>query len=54
MGKGEIRKLNSESRESFVEAPGPRRRERPICHYGFRLITSAWRFLATNGSRLGS
>ena len=21
--------------------------------YGFRLITSGWRFLATNGSRLG-
>jgi hypothetical protein len=32
MGKGEIRKLNSESGESFVEAPRARR-ERPICQW---------------------
>ena len=32
MGRGEIRKLNIESRESFVEAPRGRR-ERPICQW---------------------
>jgi hypothetical protein len=32
MGRGEIRKLNIESRESFVEAPRTRR-ERPICQW---------------------
>ncbi len=32
MGRGEIRKLNLESRESFVEAPRAPR-ERPICQW---------------------